>query len=147
VRYPLSLPGVTVAITGIGRIQRDKPEADQLVANLTAAVKDMPSLAGRLRIEKDAAALHAADTKYFQEKTNALVQPSGVRAIQDGDRVRVEWNTAFAGRDPIRAYQLMAGSRVLLTIPFRPQLTEAPLSAAVPATEVRGEDIKVVATV
>ena len=53
----------------------------------------------------------------------------------------------MAGRDPIRAYQLMAGPRVLLTIPFRPQLTEAPLSAAVPASEVRGEEIKVVATV
>jgi aryl-alcohol dehydrogenase-like predicted oxidoreductase len=147
VRYPLSLAGVTVAITGIGHIQREKAEGDQLVANLTAAVKDMPSAAERQRIEQDAAARHAADTNYFQEKTNVLVQPSGVKAAQDGDRVRVEWNTALAGRDPIRAYQVMAADRVLRTIPFRPQLTEAPLTAAVPARDVGPAALRVVAVV
>jgi hypothetical protein len=145
VRYSLSLPGVSVAITGIGRIQREKPEADQLVANLAAAVKDMPSEIERARIEKDAAARHAADTNYFQDKTNVLVQPTGVRAVKDGDRLRVEWNTALAGRDPLRAYQVMAGSRVLLTIPFRPQLTETPLTAVVGASEVGGDEVKVIA--
>ena len=145
VRYPLSLPGVSVAITGIGRINREKPEADQLVANLTAAVKDMPSERERARIESDAAARHAADTNYFQEKTNALVQPTLVRAVKDGDRVRVEWNTAFAGRRPLQTYQILAGKRVLLTIPFRPQLTEDPLTITLPASDVNDEAISVVA--
>jgi len=145
VRYPLSLPGVSVAITGIGYIQRDKAEADQMVANLTAAVKDMASEMERLRIEKDAAARHSPDTNYFQEKTNVLVQPTTVRAVKDGDRVRVEWNTAIAGRDPIQSYQIIAGSRVLLTIPFRPQLTEAPLTAMVPAAVVGGDTVRVTA--
>lgn len=40
VRYPLSLAGVSVLITGIGHINREKPEDDQLVANLAAATKD-----------------------------------------------------------------------------------------------------------
>jgi len=145
VRYPLSLPGVSVAITGIGRINRDKPERDQLVANLTAAVKDMPSETERARIEKAAAALHTADTNYFQEKTNVLVQPTAVRTMKDGDRVRVEWNTALAGRDPIRAYQILAGSRILLTLPFRPQLTETPLTAFIPAAGVRSDEVRVIA--
>ena len=43
VRYPLSLPGVCCAIIGTGKIDRDKPDADQMLANLTAAVTDMPS--------------------------------------------------------------------------------------------------------
>ncbi|MBS1854915.1 MAG: aldo/keto reductase [Acidobacteria bacterium] len=145
VRYPLSLPGVSVAITGIGRINREKVEGDQLVANLTAAVKDAASPLERLRIEKDAAAMHAADTNYFQEKTNVLVQPSVVRAVKDADRVRVEWNTAIAGRDTIRAYQIVAGTKVLLEIPFRPQLTEAPLSAVVAAADVGEAAVKVIA--
>ncbi|HVN02974.1 MAG TPA: aldo/keto reductase [Bryobacteraceae bacterium] len=145
VRYPLSLPGVSVAITGIGHIQRDQPEADQLVANLTAAVKDPATGAERIRIENDAAARHSADTNYFQEKTNILVQPTAVRAVKDGDRVRVEWNTAIAGRDPIQAYQIMAGARILLTIPFRPQLTEAPLTAVVSGSDAGGDTVKVIA--
>jgi aryl-alcohol dehydrogenase-like predicted oxidoreductase len=145
VRYPLSLPGVSVAITGIGRIQREKADADQLVANLTAAVKDMPSPTERLRIEQDAAGRHAADTNYFQEKTNVLVQPTGVRAVKDGDRVRVEWNTAMAGREPIREYRVMAGAKVLVAVPFRPQLTEAPLSVTIGAAEAGAAEITVVA--
>jgi aryl-alcohol dehydrogenase-like predicted oxidoreductase len=145
VRYPLSLPGVSVAIIGTGRINRERVEADQLVANLTAAVKDTASETERLRIEQDAAARHASDTNYFQDKTNTLVQPAAVHAVKDGDRVRVEWSTAIAGRDPIRSYQVMAGTRVLLTLPFRPQLTEAPLTAAVPAADVGNDAVRVIA--
>jgi hypothetical protein len=54
-RYALSLPGVSCAVTGIGHIDRDKPEADQLAANLAAGVSDMPSPEERLRIERNVA--------------------------------------------------------------------------------------------
>jgi aryl-alcohol dehydrogenase-like predicted oxidoreductase len=146
VRYPLSLPGVSVAIIGTGQINREKPEADQLVANLAAALKDMPSAQERSRIERDSATRHGAATNYFQEKTNVLVQPAGVKAKKDGDRVVVEWNTALAGPDPIRTYDILAGKRLLLSLPFRPQLTEAPLSASVPASAVGEETVTVVAS-
>jgi hypothetical protein len=52
IRYPLSLPGVTCAVVGIGRINREKPEADQLACSLAAAMMDLPDAAGRLRIER-----------------------------------------------------------------------------------------------
>ena len=133
VRYPLSLPGVGVAIIGTGRINRDKPEADQLMANLTAALKDMPSDTERQRIESESKSLHGAATNYFQEKTNVLVQPAEVKTRKDGDRVIVEWNTAFAGPEPVRSYEIQSGNKVLLSLPFRPQLTETPLTAWVPA--------------
>ena len=147
VRYPLSLAGVAVAIIGTGQIAREKPEADQLVANLTAALKDMPSALERVRIEKETLDRHGAAANYFQEKTNTLVQPAGVSTRRDGGRVVVQWNTAFAGPEPIRAYEIRAANRVLLTLPFRPQLTEAPYSVAVPASEVGDAAVSVAAVV
>ena len=68
VRYPLSLPGVSCAIIGTGQINRDKPEADQMVANLTAAVKDMPSEIERRRIEKEAEIAHTAPPPTISRK-------------------------------------------------------------------------------
>ena len=147
VRYPLSLPGVAVAIIGTGQIARERPESDQLAANLTAALKDMPSELERARIEKETQSRHGAAANYFQEKTNTLVQPAGVNVKRDGDRVMVQWNTAFAGPQPIRAYEIRVGNRRLVSLPFRPQLTETPYSAVVPASDVGDGTVTVVATV
>ncbi len=146
VRYPLSLPGVSVAIIGTGRINRDKPASDQLLANLTSALKDMPSPIERLRIEADSKVRHGAATNYFQEKTNVLVQPSSVATKRDGDRLVVEWNTAFAGPEPIRSYEIYAGKRLLVSLPFRPQLTEAPLAFPIPVSEAGEERLTVIAS-
>ena len=122
VRYSLSLPGVSCAIIGTGMINREKPEGDQMVANLTAAMKDMPSEIERIRIERDSEARHGSTTNYFQEKTNTLVQPASVTVNRDGERAVVEWTTALAGREPIRSYEVRAGDKVLLSLPFRPQM-------------------------
>jgi len=146
VRYPLSLPGVCCAIIGTGWIDRDKPESDQLVANLAAALKDMPSQTERRRIEKEAEARHGAATNYFQEKPKGLVQPSDVRVKRDGERVLIQWNTAFAGTEPIRSYEILSGNRPLLSLPFRPQMTEAPLSVSLPASVVGTDPVTVVAS-
>ena len=145
VRYPLSLPGVSCAIIGTGGINRDKPESDQLAANLTAAMKDMPSEIERRRIEKEAEARHGAATNYFQEK-RGLVQPSDVRVKRDGERVVIEWNTALAGAEPIRSYEILAGNRLLLSLPYRPQVTEAPLSVSLPASAIGADSVTVVAS-
>lgn len=146
VRYPLSIPGVSVAIIGTGHINREKPEDDQLVANLAAAVKDMPSEIERLRIEKESKERHGAATNYFQEMTNILVQPSQVTTKRDGNRLTVEWNTAFAGPEPLRSYNIVAGNRTLLSLPFRPQCTEQPLSASLEAAVVGNDTVRVIAS-
>ncbi len=145
VRYPLSLPGVSCAIIGTGQISRDKPEADQMVANLTAAMKDMPSETERRRIEKEAESRHGAAANYFQEKTT-LIQPTSVNTKRDGDRIIVQWNTGMAGAEPIRSYEILAGDRLLLSLPYRPQLIEAPFSAAIPAAAVGEAAVRVVAS-
>ena len=58
----------------------------------------------------------------------------------------VEWNTALAGPDPIPSYEIRAGRRVLASLPFRPQLSEAPLWAAVDASDTADGAITVVAS-
>ncbi len=146
IRYAVSLPGVTCAVTGIGHIDRARPEADQLVANLAAVLGDMPTPEDRLRIEREVAARAGTDTNYFQERTPALVQPTDVQTRRDGDRVEVRWNTAYAAADPIRSYEVRAGERVLLSLPYRPQLTEEPFKATVAAADVGSGPITVVAS-
>jgi len=146
VRYTLSLHGVSCAIIGTGMINREKPEADQMVANLAAAIKDMPSEIEKARIEKDSEARHGAATNYFQEKTNLLVQPATVNVKRDGDRAIVEWTTAFAGREPLQSYEIRAGNRLLLSLPFRPQMYEAPLSASIAASAIGSDKVTVVAS-
>jgi len=78
VRYPVSIPGVTVAIVGIGQIDRGNLANDQLVSNLAAGVQDPASLAELRRIEADLAALHGINTNYYQERGRGLVQPTQV---------------------------------------------------------------------
>ena len=134
IRYALSIPGLSCAIIGAGHIDRANPEADQLVANMTAALAD------------DVAAIHGTETNYFNERQYGMTQPANVEVRQDGDRVVVSWDTALAGAEPIRSYNLYAGERLLLSMPFRPQTTLAPLVAWVPAAAVSQASIRVVAS-
>jgi len=107
----------------------------------------MPSEIERVRIEKDSEARHGAATNYFQEKTNTLVQPASVNVKRDGERAVVEWTTAIAGREPIRSYEVRAGNKLLLSLPFRPQMYETPLSVSLPASAIGGDSVAVVASV
>ncbi len=72
----LSLPGVSCAVTGIGTVDRSKPENDQLVSNLAAATQDLASPAERQRIEHEMAERYGATTNYFQLKASGLIQPT-----------------------------------------------------------------------
>jgi aryl-alcohol dehydrogenase-like predicted oxidoreductase len=134
VRYSLSLPGVSCAVTGIGTIDREKPENDQLVSNLAAATQDLASPAERQRIEREMAQRYGATTNYFQMKASGLIQPSEIKIekVAGGDQVAVRWNTAIAGARPVSAYEIRSGDRLLLSVPYRPQLTTELLWATLP---------------
>jgi hypothetical protein len=133
-------------VVGIGRIDRERPEADQLVCNLAAGVGDMPSPDERTRIERDVAERQGTDTNFYQERIPAIVQPTEVTTQKDGDRVEVRWNSAYASADPIRSYEVRAGERVLLSLPYRPQLTEKPFKVTVSAADAGFGPITVVAS-
>ncbi|MBI4906554.1 MAG: aldo/keto reductase [Acidobacteria bacterium] len=138
IRYPLSVPGVSVVIAGVGAIDRERPEQDQLLANLAASQMDATSAAEHSRIEDDVRQQHGARTNYFQERQNGLIQPPAPVVERDGERAVIRWTNAFAGVDPIRAYNVYAGDTRLASLPWRPQLTASPLELSVPA-ELIGE--------
>ncbi|NWF84133.1 MAG: aldo/keto reductase [Bryobacteraceae bacterium] len=148
IHYVESLPGVSTVITGIGKVDRQNPENDQLVANLSASLdSDVASPAALRSIEDTLASLHPPAANYFNERRENLTQPSGVSAELDSGRMIVRWSNAFAAAEPIRSYEIYEGDRQLLSIPYRPQLTTEPLTAWLPAGELQGGAIRVVAAV
>jgi aryl-alcohol dehydrogenase-like predicted oxidoreductase len=146
IRYTVSLPGVSCAIIGIGHIDRKDPSKDQLVANLAAAIDEPMAAPEREQLEKQAAAKFGATTNYFQAPATGLVQPTDIKVTKAADRVTVSWNAGYAGAKPIRSWRIRSGSKILLTIPFRPQLTMAPLTAYLTAEQAAGGNIEVVAS-
>jgi aryl-alcohol dehydrogenase-like predicted oxidoreductase len=146
IRYPLSIPGVSVVIAGVGRIDRDRPELDQLAANLAASQLDAASPAEKQRIEAGVAERHGTGTNYFQERQRGIVQPPAPRVERDGDRVIVKWMSALAGPDAIRSYNIYAGQWVIASLPYRPQLSTEPLSVALPAEQIGDAPVRVVAS-
>ncbi len=145
IRYPASIPGVSVVIAGIGRIDREQPEKDQLAYNLTAAVLDPASEAGRGRIEDAVADRHGTTTNYFQDNARGLIHPPAPKLDRDGDRVWVRWTTGYAAGEPIRSYKIYSGDNLRAWVPFRPQLTTAPLSLPL-AAELLGDTARVEAS-
>lgn len=146
VRYSLAQPGVTCAIVGIGWTNRENPQDDQIAVNLAASQADRASQAELRRIESDVAAQHGPDTNYFQEKSRGgVVQPTEVKITPEGDHVIISWNSALAGPDPLRSYQIYSGDRLLDELPFRPQTTPAPLTHVMLAAHVGDGPVRVVA--
>ena len=146
IRYTVSLPGVSCAIIGIGHIDRKQPDKDQLVANLAAAVDEPMMPQDREKLEAQAAAMFGPTTNYFQDKATGLVQPTDVKLTKSADHVMISWNAGYAGAKPIRSWQIRSGGKTLLTIPFRPQLTMAPLTAYLSAGQIADGNVDVVAS-
>ncbi len=146
VRYPVSLPGVSCAIAGVGSIRPENPAQDQLTVNLTAALSDLAGTLELRKIERQVRTRHGTATNYFQERSTGLVQPGGINVTREDNRLRVSWQTALAGEEPIRSYVVAAGVDELLRIPFRPQTTLEPLSVTIPAENVNASAISVIAS-
>ena len=88
--------------------------------------------------------LHGVATNYFQDR-RGLTQPPEPKAVRDADRVTIQWTTAHAGPDAIRSYRIYSGDQLLLSVPFRPQTTTAPLAVTLPAEEAGEGPFRVVA--
>ncbi len=145
-RYALSLPGVSCAVAGIGAIDRENPAADQVVANVAAGQMPPLEIPELRRIEDELAQRNETDTNYYQDAARGLVPPTEVHTRRDGDRVIVAYNSALAGAEPVRAYHIYAGDKLVSVQPFRPQTTLEPLSVSLPAAEIVAEPVRVVAS-
>ena len=128
IEYSLTTPGVSTLIIGIGQIS-DNPAECQLTQNITAAqIKpDGLSETDRTAIEKTASRVKEGKTNYFQIEKGGLTAARNIRLAKEGDqRVRLTWDTAFAGSNPIDHYEIWKNETRTGTVKHLPQTTKQP---------------------
>lgn len=131
VEYSLTTPGIHTAIIGTGQIDVD-PKACQLQQNLSAA-QVMPaglSVSDRRGIESISRIVKEGKTNYFQEPTQGLSAPREASAqleVRDSRRVvRLQWQTAYAGDEPIVRYEIWRDQHRIGQVAYQPQLGKKP---------------------
>jgi aryl-alcohol dehydrogenase-like predicted oxidoreductase len=133
IQYSLSTPGIQTLIVGIGQIAEDG-KACQLEQNLAAAqiAPEGLSEGDRRAIEKTAALVKDGKTNYFQLPRQELTPPRDAAATQevrDGKRVaRLQWQTAYAGDEPIVSYEVWRDQKKVAAVPYRPQTSKQPIA-------------------
>jgi aryl-alcohol dehydrogenase-like predicted oxidoreductase len=134
VEYSLTTPGIHTAIIGIGHIDNN-PGACQLTQNLLAAqVKpDAFTVSDRREIEKMAMTAKEGKTNGFfqveRQDLSAVREPAVTQEKQDRNRVvQVNWQTAYAGDEPIVRYEVWRDNRKVGQVPYRPQVTRDPFT-------------------
>ena len=131
IEYSLTTPGIQTLIVGIGQIA-DDGESCQLEQNLAAAQIDAQGMSDgdRRAIEKTTASVKEGKTNYFQLPGQELTPPREAAAQQemrDGGRlVRLRWQTAFAGDEPIVSYEIWRDHEKVTEVAHQPQTTRRP---------------------
>jgi len=133
VEYALTTPGIHTAIIGTGHIDND-PAACQLRQNLAAAQIAPSGLSetDRREIEKQAGTIKEGKTNYFQGAARPLGAPRNPAASVEeraGRRaIRLTWQTAYAGDEPIVRYEIHRDGIKTGEIAHTPQVKAAPFS-------------------
>ena len=141
IEYTLTTPGVHTLIIGIGEIN-DDPLKCQLVQNHYAAQIKPDALGGKERreLEKIGARAHNGETNYFQLADTGLTPPGNAK-ITKSDRIKISWDTSYAGNEPISHYEILSGNNVIGTVKHVPQVSKEPFSYEISS----GKEFKVVA--
>jgi hypothetical protein len=133
VEYTLTTPQVHTDIIGIGQIG-DDPKTCQLEQNLAAAQIAPNGLTetDRRNIEKSSNRIKDGRTNYFQLPRTELSparDAAAERTVHDGRHVvRLTWQTAFAGDEPIRRYEFWRDGSRIGQMEHAPQTTKAPFA-------------------
>jgi hypothetical protein len=131
IEYSLSTPGIQTLIVGIGQIS-DDGKSCQLEQNLAAAQVAPQGLSDgdRRGIEKTTASVKEGKTNYFQLPKSELTPPRDAAAQQemkDGRRLaRLQWQTAYAGDEPIVSYEIWRDQNKVAAVPHKPQTSKRP---------------------
>jgi hypothetical protein len=131
IEYSLSTPGIQTLIVGIGQISGDGKSC-QLEQNLAAAQIAPQGLSesDRRTIEKTTASVKEGKTNYFQLPKSELTAPREAAAQQemkDGSRLaRLQWQTAYAGDEPILSYEVWRDQKKVAAVPYKPQTSKEP---------------------
>lgn len=122
IEYSLTTPGVHTLIIGIGQINED-PIKCQLVQNLYASQINPNGLTSeeRVKIEKMAAGIKEGKTNYFQIDKIGLTPPQDLSVIRENGKLKICWQTAFAGDNPISHYDILIDGKKIGEIKHLPQ--------------------------
>ena len=123
IEYALTTKGLDTLIVGIGQINED-PLKCQLVQNFYASQIEEDALSERERRELEQLGMHAYDGKanYFQLADEGLTPPRNPRISAD-DKIKLLWDTSYAGDEPITHYEVIKDGRVVETITHKPQVS------------------------
>ncbi len=127
VEYSLTTPGIHTAIIGTGQIDGDA-KGCQLMQNLAAAqiAPGGLSVSDRRAIEKLANVVKDGKTNWFQAARQPLTAPREAAVEREGGRVRLTWQTAYAGDEPIVRYEIWRDNEKIGQAPYKPQTTRTP---------------------
>ena len=131
VQYTLTTPGICTVIIGTGQIE-DDPKKCQMQQNLIAAQVAPNGLTetDRRAIEKRTSNVQDGRTNYFQLPHQDLSAPREVALTQraaGGQRVvKLTWQTAYSGDEPISYYEIARDGRNIGRVAHRPQISRAP---------------------
>ncbi len=126
VEYALTTPGVSTAIIGIGEISANSSDC-QLTQNLSSAQIREAGLSGQERKEIEGLARHIknGNTNYFQVTDGGMTAARNIRmdqTVTNGKRVvRIQWDTAYAGDEPINNYMIYRDNQRIAKVAHRPQ--------------------------
>ena len=127
VEYALTTPGIHTLIIGIGQIDEDAMKC-QLVQNYYAAQIEPNGLSAeeRAKIEEYAGKVKDGKTNYFQVIENeGLTPPQKAELIESDDKMRIVWQTAYAGNDPISHYEVIIDGEVVGKVEHHPQVLKS----------------------
>ncbi len=123
IEHALTTPGVDTLIVGIGHIDEDALKC-QFVQNFYAAQIEPDAMTEEQRreIEKLGLRVRDGETNYFQMADKGLTAPRNAKVAKD-DKIRLTWDTAYAGSEPIVKYEVLHDGKLVKTIPHSPQIS------------------------
>lgn len=129
IEYSLSTPGVSTGIIGIGEIS-DDPLKCQLTQNISSAQIRQEGLSEVDRNEVEQLALNAkaGKTNYFQVEEGGLKAVNDLQVVKDGESIKLSWNSAYAGNDPLTSYEIYKGNQSVGKVSHTPQTAKTPFT-------------------
>jgi aryl-alcohol dehydrogenase-like predicted oxidoreductase len=128
IEYSLTTSGISTAIIGIGQIS-DDPAQCQLSQNIEASQVKPGALSetDRIEIEKTANQVKQGKTNYFQMEEGGLSAPQDTEIeIVNNQTIRLTWNTAYAGDNPIDHYEVWRNNNNIGWVEHQPQISPKP---------------------
>ncbi len=143
IEYALTTPTVHSLIVGIGEIN-DDPRNCQLVRNMEAAQIAPDALDTAQRRDLESLGLRAknGETNWFQLADRELTPPQNARIENSETAIRLSWDTAYAGDEPLAKYEIVREGELLDTVEHQPQTSKTPFRYE---TETSGKEFQIVA--